>query len=105
MKHFYLILILTIVPLNILLAGYLDDGIKKGSSIKTNSKLELKRNYSYLTSNIDAQIARSQAGDKSIKVIDECGAGNINIVGAQNSKIKTVINNSNNTGALSKCKK
>ncbi len=88
-----------------LFAGYLDDGIKKGGAIRPSSKLELQQNYSFLNSNINAKIARSKAGDKSIKVIDECGTGNINIIGARNSKIKTVINNSNNKGAVSKCKK
>ena len=106
MKYIYFILFITITPLNMVYAGYLDDGIKKESSIQTNSKLELKNNYNYLTTNINAKIARSQAGDKSIKVIDGCnGIGNINVVGAKNSKIKTVINNSNNTGAVSNCKK
>jgi hypothetical protein len=106
MKYLYLILITALIPFNPSLAGYLDDGIKKDSSIQTNSKLELKENYNYLTTNINAKIARSKAGDESIKVIDGCGGiGNINVVGARNSKIKTVINASNNTGAVSNCKK
>ena len=84
-------------------ASDLNDGISVSSGISsTNDDLKIKRNYEFLKMNIKAKIEKAKY-DPKIVVIDGCGgAGNINVVGMKGG---TLINNSNNSGAVTSCEK
>ncbi len=90
----YILLIFSVMAINAVNAGDLDDGI--GIDQPNNDDLSLDKNIKFITRKAIAKAKSQQGGGTSA-----CGSGNV-VIGP-GSKVKEVINVSTNKGTTAVC--